>query len=159
MFLVGEEYTRPINVYIDKKNNVDLSSIAYMEIFEFSPCGQYLALKHQLYPTTVWIWDIIMDHFDCILLRNNITGNQNLKIIFTNINDEYIFSAIQWNPIQPCLLIFCACTNIFKWIPEDIVCLQTPKQMTALDGKWFPDGKLVLVYGYNKAFLLDVKNV
>lgn len=69
-----EKSERPINIKIGKKNDIDILSIAKFNILEFSSCGQYLAIKHQLYPTTLWIWNIIEDYLDYLLLENSIVG-------------------------------------------------------------------------------------
>lgn len=73
MILVHEIHDRPIYIDIGKKDNENFS-IAKIKFFEFSTCGQYVALKHQLYPTTLWIWDIFTDYLDYLLLDNPITG-------------------------------------------------------------------------------------
>ncbi|XP_076247470.1 WD repeat-containing protein WRAP73 isoform X2 [Calliopsis andreniformis] len=70
--ILEEKSERPVNIKIGKKDDIDRLSIAKFDIFEFSFCGQYLAIRHQLYPTTLWIWNIIEDYFDYMLLQNNI---------------------------------------------------------------------------------------
>lgn len=71
---VREIHERPIYVEIGKKNGGDNFSVAKINLFEFSSCGQYLAVKHELYPTTLWIWDIFTDYLDYLLLENPISG-------------------------------------------------------------------------------------
>jgi len=71
---VREIHERPIFIEIGKKDDTDNFSIAKIKLFEFSTCGQYLALKHELYPTTLWIWNICTDYLDYLLLENPITG-------------------------------------------------------------------------------------
>jgi len=71
---VHEIHERPICIEIGKKDNNDNFSVAKFQLFEFSTCGQYLALKHDLYPTTLWIWDISTDYLDYLLLENPITS-------------------------------------------------------------------------------------
>lgn len=74
VILVREIHERPIYIEIGKKDDNDNFSIAKIKLFEFSTCGQYLALKHELYPTTLWIWNICTDYLDYLLLENPITG-------------------------------------------------------------------------------------
>ncbi|XP_039308621.1 WD repeat-containing protein WRAP73 isoform X1 [Solenopsis invicta] len=72
--ILREIHERPICIEIGIKGNNDNFSLAKMKLFEFSTCGQYLALKHELYPTTLWIWDISTDYLDYLLLENPITA-------------------------------------------------------------------------------------
>lgn len=65
---------RPINIIIDAKQNNYKICVAAVDILEFSPCGKFLAIKHQLYPSTLWIWDLMADSLDYILLKNSISG-------------------------------------------------------------------------------------
>lgn len=74
ILLVCEIHERPIYVEIGKKDTSDNFSVAKFKLFEFSTCGQYVALKHELYPTTLWIWDIFKDYLDYFILENPITG-------------------------------------------------------------------------------------
>lgn len=71
---VCELHERPVYIKIGQKGGNDNFSIAKVKLFEFSTCGQYLALTHELYPTTLWIWDIFMDYLDYLLLETPITG-------------------------------------------------------------------------------------
>lgn len=71
---VCEIHERPIYIEIGKKDSSDHFSVAKVNLFEFSACGQYLAVRHELYPTTLWIWDIFTDYLDYLLLENPITG-------------------------------------------------------------------------------------
>lgn len=80
-----EKSERPINIKIGRKNNIERLSIAKFDILEFSSCGQYLAIKHQLYPTTLWIWNIIDDYLDYLLLENAIVGKYFDNIFFYKI--------------------------------------------------------------------------
>ena len=48
--------------------------IAGLDIMEFSACGHYLAMRHQVYSTTMWIWDIADDSVDHLLLKRPISG-------------------------------------------------------------------------------------
>lgn len=82
---VEEKSERPINIKIGKKVNIDRLSVAKFDILVFSFCGQYLAIKHQLYPTTLWIWNIIEDYLDYLLLENNITCRYLVHFHFKNI--------------------------------------------------------------------------
>lgn len=68
-----EIHERPICIEIGKKNDNNFS-IAKFKLFKFSTCGQYLALQHELYPTTLWIWDVCTDYLDYLLVENPITG-------------------------------------------------------------------------------------
>lgn len=80
-----EKSERPINIKIERKNNIERLSIAKFDILEFSSCGQYLAIKHQLYPTTLWIWNIIDDYLDYLLVENTIVGKYFDNIFFYKI--------------------------------------------------------------------------
>ncbi|KAG7205861.1 hypothetical protein KM043_007794 [Ampulex compressa] len=88
MHTLKEYHERPINLQIGKRDEINRLSIAKVDILQFSLCGQYLAIKHQLYPTTLWIWNISADYTDYLLLENDIV-------------------AIRWNPTRALLLIFC----------------------------------------------------
>lgn len=76
LFLISvrEIHERPIYVEIGRKDGGDNFSVAKVNLFEFSACGQYLAVRHELYPTTLWIWDIFTDYLDYLLLENPIIG-------------------------------------------------------------------------------------
>lgn len=77
-----EIHERPICIEIGEKNGyMDNFSIAKFKVFGFSACGQYLALTHELYPTTLWIWDICTDYLDYMLLENPISGINGVKLI------------------------------------------------------------------------------
>lgn len=86
-----EKSERPINIKIGRKNNIERLSIAKFDILEFSSCGQYLAIKHQLYPTTLWIWNIIDDYLDYLLLENAIVGKYFNNIFSYIIINYYYF--------------------------------------------------------------------
>ncbi|TGZ32422.1 Uncharacterized protein DBV15_04867 [Temnothorax longispinosus] len=87
--VLREIHERPICIEIGKKDNNDNFSVAKIKLFEFSSCGQYLALKHELYPTTLWIWDICTDYLDYLLLENPITGTSTkIDQLFSDINAE-----------------------------------------------------------------------
>ncbi|XP_017757334.1 PREDICTED: uncharacterized protein LOC108548750 [Eufriesea mexicana] len=133
-----EKSERPINIKIDRKNNIERVSIAKFDILEFSSCGQYLVIKHQLYPSTLWIWNIIDDYFDYLLLENTIR-------------------AARWNPTRAHLLIFCECTHIFEWTPHNASCIPISRNITILDAQWHPRGNFVLLYGYNKAIIYQIE--
>lgn len=49
-------------------------SIAAIDILEFNTSGKYLAIRHQLYPTVMFIWDLIEDTVDYVFTKNPITG-------------------------------------------------------------------------------------
>ncbi|XP_076247467.1 WD repeat-containing protein WRAP73 isoform X1 [Calliopsis andreniformis] len=137
--ILEEKSERPVNIKIGKKDDIDRLSIAKFDIFEFSFCGQYLAIRHQLYPTTLWIWNIIEDYFDYMLLQNNIV-------------------AVKWNPTRAHLLIFCECAYMFEWTPNKATCIETPRNIVVLDARWHPQGNIVLLCGYNKAVIYEIEN-
>ncbi|XP_076167676.1 WD repeat-containing protein WRAP73 [Ptiloglossa arizonensis] len=136
--ILEEKSERPINIKIGKKNDIDILSIAKFNILEFSSCGQYLAIKHQLYPTTLWIWNIIEDYLDYLLLENSIV-------------------AINWNPIRAHLLIFCECAHMFEWTPHNATCIPTPRNIIVLNARWHSQGNLLLLCGYNKAIIYELE--
>ncbi|XP_015171800.1 PREDICTED: WD repeat-containing protein WRAP73-like [Polistes dominula] len=134
-----EENDRPLNIKIGKIDNGNQISIAKIDILEYSSCGRYLAIKHQLYPSTLWIWDLTADYIDYLLLQNNIT-------------------AIKWNPAYTHLLVFCECAYIFEWTPDKATCLSTPNSITALNAHWHYNGKQFILYGYNKVAICQIEN-
>ncbi|XP_017789957.1 PREDICTED: WD repeat-containing protein WRAP73-like [Habropoda laboriosa] len=134
-----EKSERPINIKIGRKDDIDRLSIAKFDILEFSFCGKYLAIKHQLYPTTLWIWNITEDYFDYLLLENAIV-------------------AAKWNPTRAQLLIFCECAHMFEWTPHSANCIPTPRNIVVLDARWHPGGNLLLLCGYNKALIYQLEN-
>ncbi|XP_017876608.1 WD repeat-containing protein WRAP73-like [Ceratina calcarata] len=135
--VLEEKSERPVNIKIGKKNDIDRLSIAKFDILEFSYCGQYLAVKHQLYPTTLWIWNIIEDYFDYIILKNPITG-------------------AKWNPTRAHLLIFCECAYMFEWTPETANCIPVSRNIAILDARFHSQGNLLLLCGYNKAIIYQI---
>ncbi|XP_043791044.1 WD repeat-containing protein WRAP73-like [Apis laboriosa] len=138
-YILEEKSERPINIKIGRKNNIERLSIAKFDILEFSSCGQYLAIKHQLYPTTLWIWNIIDDYLDYLLLENAIV-------------------AAKWNPTRAHLLVFCECVHIFEWTPHNANCISSPRNITILDARWHPQGNFLLLCGYNKAIIYQIEN-
>ncbi|KAF3426059.1 hypothetical protein E2986_13246 [Frieseomelitta varia] len=138
-FIVEEKSERPINIKIGRKNITERLSIAKFDILEFSSCGQYLAVKHQLYPTTLWIWNVIDDYLDYLLLENTIV-------------------AARWNPTRAHLLVFCECMYAFEWTPYNANCLTIPRNITVLDARWHPRGNLLLLCGYNKAIIYHIED-
>lgn len=138
-YILEEKSERPINIKIGRKNNIERLSIAKFDILEFSSCGQYLAIKHQLYPTTLWIWNIIDDYLDYLFLENAIV-------------------AAKWNPTRAHLLIFCECVRIFEWTPHNANCISSPRNITILDARWHPQGNFLLLCGYNKAIIYQIEN-
>ncbi|XP_076685720.1 WD repeat-containing protein WRAP73 isoform X2 [Andrena cerasifolii] len=139
IFVVEEKSERPVNIKIGTKNDTERLSIAKFDISEFSSCGQYLAIKHQLYPTTLCIWNIIEDYLDYLLLENSIV-------------------AVKWSPARAHLLIFCACPRIFEWTPHNATCIPTPRSMVVIDARWHPRGNRLLLCGYNKAIMYELEN-
>ncbi|XP_015126220.1 WD repeat-containing protein WRAP73 [Diachasma alloeum] len=129
---------RPINIQIDTKPiNWDVT-IAAIDIMEFSPCGRFLAVRHQLYPTTVWIWDLVDDCVDYLLLKNSISG-------------------ISWEPNKIRLLVSSESSLIFEWRPRTTAtCLESPKAMKVLNSKWSPQGEILALQGYNKASIIRI---
>ncbi|XP_078039397.1 WD repeat-containing protein WRAP73 isoform X1 [Augochlora pura] len=137
--ILEEKCERPINLKIGKKDDIDRFSIARFDILEFSFCGQYLVIKHQLYPTALWIWNIIDDYLDYLLLENKIV-------------------AAKWNPTRAQLFVFCECAHMFEWNPQKATCLPTPQDITILDARYHPRGNLLLLCGYNKAVVYKNEN-
>lgn len=138
--VVREIHERPIYIEIGKKDDNDKFSIAKIKLFEFSKCGQYLALKHELYPTTLWIWNICTDYLDYLLLANPIT-------------------AIKWNPVHPQLLVFSECTRVYEWTQKGVKSVSLSKNMIFVDGNWHPTGEKIALCGYNKAMIYEIANV
>ncbi|XP_020278817.1 WD repeat-containing protein WRAP73-like isoform X2 [Pseudomyrmex gracilis] len=132
-----EVHERPICIEIGEKNVYDNFSIAKFKVFEFSACGQYLALTHELYPTTLWIWDICTDYLDYMLLENPI-------------------SAVRWSPVHPQLLVFSECTRVYEWTRKGASSVAMSKTMSVVDGRWHPEGERVALCGYNKAMICKV---
>ncbi|XP_063978727.1 WD repeat-containing protein WRAP73-like [Diachasmimorpha longicaudata] len=129
---------RPINIQIDTiPINWDVS-IATIDIMEFSPCGRFLAVRHQLYPTTAWIWDLVDDCVDYLLLKNSITG-------------------ISWEPNKTRLLVTAESSFIFEWRPRTTAgFFESPKAMKVLNSKWNPEGEVLALQGYNKASVIRI---
>ncbi|KAK2584059.1 hypothetical protein KPH14_006507 [Odynerus spinipes] len=137
--ILKEENDRPLNIRIGRIDNNDKCLIAKVDILEYSSCGRYLAIKHQLYPTTLWIWDIIADHIDYILFQNTITG-------------------VKWNPKHAHLLVLCECAYTFEWTPNKATCTSTPNNITALNAHWHCNGKTFILYGYNKVIICQIED-
>ncbi|XP_076753057.1 WD repeat-containing protein WRAP73 [Xylocopa sonorina] len=137
--ILEEKSERPVNIRIGCKNVIERLSVAKFDTLKFSSCGQYLAVKHQLYPTTLWIWNIVEDYFDYLLLENTIT-------------------ATAWNPIRAQLVVFCECSHMFEWTPRTARCIATPRNITVLNAQWHPQGNLLLLYGYNKAIIYQIES-
>ncbi|KAL6267147.1 hypothetical protein P5V15_000226 [Pogonomyrmex californicus] len=138
--ILREIYERPVCIEIGKKDNNDNFSVAKMKLFEFSTCGQYLALKHELYPTTLWIWDIYTDYLDYLLLENSIT-------------------AVKWSPVQSRLLVLSECTRVYEWTQKGVSSLPMSKNMSVVDAHWHPTGEKVVLCGYNKAMIYEIPNL
>ncbi|XP_071558523.1 WD repeat-containing protein WRAP73 isoform X2 [Temnothorax nylanderi] len=137
--VLREIHERPICIEIGKKDNNDNFSVAKIKLFEFSSCGQYLALKHELYPTTLWIWDICTDYLDYLLLENPIT-------------------AIKWSPVHPRLLVLSECTRVYEWTRKGASSVPMSKNMSVLDAYWHPLGEKAALCGYNKAMIYETIN-
>ncbi|XP_024873154.1 WD repeat-containing protein WRAP73-like isoform X1 [Temnothorax curvispinosus] len=137
--VLREIHERPICIEIGKKDNNDNFSVAKIKLFEFSSCGQYLALKHELYPTTLWIWDICTDYLDYLLLENPIT-------------------AIKWSPVHPRLLVLSECTRVYEWTRKGASSVPMSKNMSVVDAYWHPLGEKAALCGYNKAMIYETTN-
>ncbi|XP_066603130.1 WD repeat-containing protein WRAP73-like isoform X2 [Prorops nasuta] len=132
--VLEEEHDRPISIRIGRKNQIDVLSVATTDILEFSPCGRYIALRHEIYPTTLWIWDIVMNSVDYILLESPIVG-------------------VTWNPTRIHLLIFCKCTYFFEWTPNKAKCVTSPRNIIVLQGQWHKEGEMIALSGYGKSVI------
>ncbi|XP_012220138.2 WD repeat-containing protein WRAP73-like [Linepithema humile] len=137
--VLHEIHERPICIEIGKKVDNNFS-IAKFKLFEFSTCGQYLALQHELYPTTLWIWDVCTDYLDYLLVENPIT-------------------AVKWSPIHPRLLVFSECTRVYEWTRKNARSIPISKNMSIVDGYWHPMEEKVALCGYNKAIIYEIRNV
>ncbi|XP_011870637.1 PREDICTED: WD repeat-containing protein WRAP73-like isoform X2 [Vollenhovia emeryi] len=137
--VLREMHERPICITIGQKDNNDNFSVARIKLFEFSTCGQYLALKHELYPTTLWIWDICTDYLDYLLLENSIT-------------------AIKWSPVHPRLFVLSECTRVYEWTRKGASPVPMSKNMSVVDAYWHPSGEKVALCGYNKAIIYEITN-
>ncbi|KYN14974.1 WD repeat-containing protein 8, partial [Trachymyrmex cornetzi] len=137
--VLREIHERPICIEIGKKDDNDNFSIAKVKLFEFSTCGQYLALKHELYPTTLWIWDICTDYLDYLLLENPIT-------------------AIKWSPVHPRLFVISECTRVYEWTRKGASSVPLSKNMSIIDAYWHPSGEKVALCGYNKVMIYETIN-
>lgn len=159
-----EKSERPVNIKIATKNDIiaiERLSIAKFDVLEFSSCGQYLAIKHQLYPTTLCIWNIIEDYLDYLLLENSIVGELSGYRIYRLEMAHVVFetsTAVKWNPARAHLLIFCACPRMFEWTPRNATCIPTPRSMVVVDARWHPRGNRLLLCGYNKAIMYELEN-
>lgn len=161
IILVREIHERPICIEIGKKDDNDNFSVAKIKLFEFSTCGQYLALKHELYPTTLWIWDIGTDYLDYLLLENSITGIS-LKVDkffldYFNVTIS-LSSAIKWSPVHPRLLVLSECTRVYEWTRKGANSMPISKNMLIVDAYWHPLGEKVILCGYNKAIIHEITN-
>ncbi|XP_011298098.1 WD repeat-containing protein WRAP73 [Fopius arisanus] len=129
---------RPINIEIDIKPINWNVTIAAIDTIEFSPCGRFLAIRHQLYPATVWIWDLMDDCVDYLLLKNSVSG-------------------ISWEPIKTRLLVSSESSLIFEWRPrKPATSFESPKAMKVLNFKWNPQGEIVALQGYNKTSVIRI---
>ncbi|XP_011695854.1 PREDICTED: WD repeat-containing protein WRAP73-like isoform X3 [Wasmannia auropunctata] len=137
--VLREIHERPICIEIGRKDDNDNFSIAKMKLCEFSTCGQYLALKHELYPTTLWIWDICTDYLDYLLLENPIT-------------------AVKWSPVRPQLFVLSECTRVYEWTRKGARSVPMSKNMSVVDAYWHPVGEKVALCGYNKAMIYEITN-
>lgn len=137
--ILVEENDRPLNIRIGRIDNCNKFTIAQVDFLEYSSCGRYLAIKHQLYPTTLWIWDIIADYVDYMLFQNVITG-------------------VKWNPQDAHLLVFCECAYMFEWKPGEANCTSTPNNITALNAHWHCNGRTFILYGYNKVIICQMED-
>lgn len=155
---------RPFNIQIDTQPiNWDVT-IAAIDIMEFSPCGRYLAVRHQLYPTTVWIWDLVDDCVDYLLLKNSISGKINISVNvqnFTIVGDieiaNFHVSGISWESNNTRLLVSSESSLLFEWRPRrTATSFESPKAMKVLNSKWNPQGEVLALQGYNKASIIRI---
>ena len=65
---------------------------------------------------------------------------------------------MKWNPTRAHMLIFCECAHMFEWTPSSARCIPTPRNITALDARWHPEGNVLLLCGYNKAVIHQIEN-
>lgn len=135
--IIEEVNARPINLPVVKRDTIGENLTPEIDILEFSTCGRYLATRHQLYPTTLWIWNVLTDAVEYLLFRNAITS-------------------VRWDPTSVRLLAFTESSNIFEWTPDSAVCVPTPRRITISDGQWHPYGKTVALCGYNKAAIYHI---
>ena len=85
-----EVTTRPLNISISKRENINELQIDRFDILEFSACGRFLAIRHQIYPSTLWILEVITGNVDFLLLQNAISSKY--SNIFKNYNLSYEIS-------------------------------------------------------------------
>ncbi|XP_043285081.1 WD repeat-containing protein WRAP73-like [Venturia canescens] len=133
-----EVMERPINIPIGTnfKGSGDGPFIARIDIFEFSCCGRYLAFRHQVYSSTLWIWDIAEDSVDYVMLKRPISG-------------------ICWSPNSPRLMIFNESPQFFEWsASRKATGHSSPRGITVLSGRWHPRGKMLSLGGYNKTAIM-----
>ncbi|XP_023289539.1 WD repeat-containing protein WRAP73 isoform X2 [Orussus abietinus] len=134
---VQEVLDRPVNVPILKKDGKHEPQFTNLDILEFSASGRYLALRHQVYPSALWIWDIISDCTDHLLLRNSISN-------------------IRWSGEEDRLMIFTETVHFFEWHPTNVACISTPRGIIVSDARWHARGKIVALCGYNKVAIYHV---
>lgn len=100
-YTVEEIGSRPVNIPIVKSDTYiggDPSTVAIhtIDIMEFSTCGQYLSIRHRIYPGTLWVWDIRTNGVDILILQNNISGKnwsiKRKKELFVLLSDQASFS-------------------------------------------------------------------
>ncbi|XP_046611077.1 WD repeat-containing protein WRAP73-like [Neodiprion virginianus] len=132
--IMEEVNARPISLPVVKRDLISGNSVPEIDILEFSACGRYLATRHQSYPTTLWIWNILSDTIDYLILQNMITS-------------------VLWSPTGTSLLAFTETSNIFEWSPDYAACVPTPKRISVADARWHPHGKIAVLCGYNKAVI------
>jgi hypothetical protein len=57
-----------------------------IDFMEFSCCGQYLAVRHQIYPETLWVLDIRTNGIDILILQNIISGKYFINFFSLSFN-------------------------------------------------------------------------
>lgn len=156
--------SRPVNIPIVKSvtyigGDPSAVSIHAIDIMEFSTCGQYLSVRHRIYPGTLWVWDARTNGVDILILQNDISGRNCFPstlcppIDHRSLNAYTDFSAIKWDPVDPRLLIFTESARMFEWNPDEISCSSTPRGMKVVDARWHPTGSIVALCGYNRAVI------
>ncbi|KAF7996501.1 hypothetical protein HCN44_002133 [Aphidius gifuensis] len=137
-YKLKEIYERPISLSIDLKPSNYNVSIAAIDILEFNTSGKYLAMRHQLYPTVMFIWDLMEDTVDYVFTKNPITG-------------------ICWKPNSGCLFIFSNSSVVIEWRPnETAMCFETPKSIKVLNASCNPGGDTLALHGYCKTSIIRI---
>lgn len=139
-FKLQEIYERPVSLSIDLKPCSYNVSIATIDILEFNTSGKYLAIRHQLYPTVMFIWDLLEDTVDYVFTKNPISG-------------------ICWKPNSKCLFIFSNSSVVIEWKPDqEATCFETPKSIKVLNASCNPVGDTLALHGYCKTSIIRIND-